>query len=318
MTDRPTPSPTPLPAELLTPPSPKGDNRALALALGAAVLLHLAALLALAARPTPPQQRPIPDSALEVLLVQSPSNTDQPQPEAPGGLHNRSGESIHGDAAHSQAGDGETPPPGALAPVPLPPDTETAQAPTPPAPSPATAAPPTALSLAGSDRPGAAPQPLPPPLPQPPAIDAAQILASRDHTVARLAAQPAPGLEQPDGLRRRAVSTSTREIRYASYLAAWTRKVERIGNINYPQAAKEQRIYGSLLLHVSIRADGSLVQVRVVRSSGYDLLDQAAVRIVELAAPFSPFPPDIAAETDVLDIVRNWQFMRGDTLGWEQ
>ncbi|NKN32864.1 energy transducer TonB [Marichromatium bheemlicum] len=154
--------------------------------------------------------------------------------------------------------------------------------------------------------------------PQPPVVDAAQILASRDHTVARLAAAPSPGEDDSSSnLRRRAVSASTREIRYASYLAAWTRKVERIGNINYPQAAKEQRIYGSLLLHVSIRADGSLAQVRVVRSSGYDLLDQAAVRIVELAAPFAPFPPDIAAETDVLDIIRNWQFMRGDTLGWE-
>ncbi|AHF05157.1 biopolymer transporter TonB [Marichromatium purpuratum 984] len=314
MTDCPTPSPTPLPATLLTPPSPKGDNRTLVLALGAAVLLHLAALLALAARPTPPQQQPIPDSALEVLLVERPSNTDQPQPEAPGGLHNRSGESIHGDAAHSLEGDGETAPPGPLAPVSPAPDSEAALTSSPPASSPATATPPTALSLESHDRPRLAPQPLP----QPPAIDAAQILASRDHTVARLAAQPAPGLEPSDGLRRRAVSTSTREIRYASYLAAWTRKVERIGNINYPQAAKEQRIYGSLLLHVSIRADGSLVQVRVVRSSGYDLLDQAAVRIVELAAPFSPFPPDIAAETDVLDIVRNWQFMRGDTLGWEQ
>ena len=69
---------------------------------------------------------------------------------------------------------------------------------------------------------------------------------------------------------------------------------------------------------MAVRADGSLENIRVVRSSGFDLLDQAAIRIVELAAPFSPFPPDIAAETDVLDIVRTWQFMRGDVLGWER
>jgi protein TonB len=58
--------------------------------------------------------------------------------------------------------------------------------------------------------------------------------------------------------------------------------------------------------------------VRIVRSSGYDLLDQAAIKIVELAAPYAPFPPDIAAETDVLDIIRTWQFQRGGKLGWER
>jgi protein TonB len=55
----------------------------------------------------------------------------------------------------------------------------------------------------------------------------------------------------------------------------------------------------------------------VVRSSGHDVLDQAAVRIVQLAAPFAPFPPDIAAETDVLDITRTWQFQRNNRLGWD-
>jgi protein TonB len=114
------------------------------------------------------------------------------------------------------------------------------------------------------------------------------------------------------------VSASTREFRYASYLGAWARKVERIGNLNYPQAAKDQNLYGSLILHVAVRRDGSVEAVRIVRSSGYDLLDQAAIKIVELAAPYAPFPPDIAAETDVLDIIRTWQFQRGGKLGWER
>jgi periplasmic protein TonB len=170
--------------------------------------------------------------------------------------------------------------------------------------------------------PDAQPEPLPPPDPmaaRETPVDAAQILASRGEEIDRLTADlRAKTAAYASRMRRKAVSASTREFRYASYLGAWTRKVERIGNLNYPQAARDQRMFGSLILHVAVRSDGSVEQIRVVRSSGYDLLDEAAVRIVELAAPYAPFPPDIAAETDVLDIVRTWQFLRGGGLGWEQ
>ncbi|WP_296696922.1 energy transducer TonB [Thiocapsa sp. UBA6158] len=171
------------------------------------------------------------------------------------------------------------------------------------------------------------PEPLPPPDPlaareipaRETAVDAATILASRGEEIDRLTANlQAKTAAYASRVRRKSVSASTREFRYASYLGAWARKVERIGNLNYPQAARDQRMFGSLILHVAVRSDGSVEQIRVVRSSGYDLLDEAAVRIVELAAPYSPFPPDIAAETDVLDIVRTWQFLRGGGLGWEQ
>jgi periplasmic protein TonB len=175
--------------------------------------------------------------------------------------------------------------------------------------------PPTAPVLATEAE--ATPRPDVDPLsPRQTVVDAAQILASQGLEVARLTSSQAAGGAKR--ARRKSISASTREFRYASYLAAWAQKVERIGNLNYPQAARDQRLYGSLILHVAVRADGSLENIRVVRSSGFDLLDQAAIRIVELAAPFSPFPPDIAAETDVLDIVRTWQFMRGDVLGWER
>jgi protein TonB len=100
-------------------------------------------------------------------------------------------------------------------------------------------------------------------------------------------------------------------------MEAWRRKVEAIGNLNYPQAAKEQGLFGSLILHVAIKADGELEGVRVVRSSGHEVLDAAAIRIVELAAPYAPFPADIEAETDVLDITRVWQFQRNHRLGWD-
>ncbi len=76
-------------------------------------------------------------------------------------------------------------------------------------------------------------------------------------------------------------------------------------------------MYGNLILHVAVRADGSIEHVRVLRSSGFEVLDEAAVKIVELAAPFAPFPPDIRAETDVLDITRTWQFLSNNRLGWE-
>jgi periplasmic protein TonB len=179
-------------------------------------------------------------------------------------------------------------------------------------------------NVAGLRSAEAAPESVPDPLPDPmdtreTTIDAAQIFASRNAEIDRLnASLQAKNAAYASRVRRKSVDASTRELSYASYLGAWARKVERIGNLNYPQAAKDQRMFGSLILHVAIRADGSVEQIRVVRSSGYALLDEAAARIVELAAPYAPFPPDIAAETDVLDIVRTWQFLRGGGLGWEQ
>ena len=92
--------------------------------------------------------------------------------------------------------------------------------------------------------------------------------------------------------------------------------MEQIGNLNYPEEARRKRLYGNLILRVAVRADGSVEQVQVLRSSGFTVLDEAAVHIVELAAPYAPFPPDIAAETDVLDITRTWQFQRNNQLGW--
>jgi periplasmic protein TonB len=175
-------------------------------------------------------------------------------------------------------------------------------------------------SVGTTPEPEARPEPEPEPTIAPPkTIDAARILASRSDEIDRLTANlQAKTAAYASRVRRKSVSASTREFRYASYLGAWARKVERIGNLNYPQAARDQRMFGSLILHVAVRSDGSVEQIRIVRSSGYDLLDEAAVRIVELAAPYAPFPPDIAAETDVLDIVRTWQFLRGGGLGWEQ
>lgn len=148
-------------------------------------------------------------------------------------------------------------------------------------------------------------------------ISAADIFASRNAEMASLAARIEERSQAyASRTRRKAISTATREYIYANYMEAWRRKVERIGNLNYPREARELGLFGSLILHVAVRADGSLEGIRVVRSSGHEVLDQAAVRIVELAAPFAAFPPDIKRETDVLDITRTWQFQRNHELSW--
>jgi protein TonB len=161
------------------------------------------------------------------------------------------------------------------------------------------------------------PEVVPEPEPEPPAVTAAEILASRGLEIAELRARIRHNsVVYANRARRKAISASTREYKYANYLEAWRRKVERIGNLNYPDEAKRRKMYGNLILHVAVRSDGSIERVRVLRSSGFDVLDDAAVKIVELAAPFAPFPPDIKAETDVLDITRTWQFLSNNRLGW--
>lgn len=109
-------------------------------------------------------------------------------------------------------------------------------------------------------------------------------------------------------------SASTQKARDALYLDNWRKKVEAVGNLNYPAQASAAGIYGNLRLLVTLRADGSVVEVRILSSSGHTILDESAVRIVHLAAPFAPFPEDLRREADVLDIIRTWQFHRSNSL----
>jgi protein TonB len=112
--------------------------------------------------------------------------------------------------------------------------------------------------------------------------------------------------------RRTFVGARAAEYRFARYIDAWRQKIERIGNLNYPAEAKAKRIYGSLQLTVAIRADGEVESVEINRPSGHKVLDQAALRIVRLAAPFERFPANIRADTDILHITRTWTFTRAD------
>lgn len=110
--------------------------------------------------------------------------------------------------------------------------------------------------------------------------------------------------------RRTFVGARAQEFRFARYIEDWRHKIERVGELNYPAAARG--IYGSLLVSVEIRADGSLENVEISRSSGKRVLDEAAIRIVRLAAPFAAFPPEIAKDTDILSITRTWSFTLAD------
>ena len=107
--------------------------------------------------------------------------------------------------------------------------------------------------------------------------------------------------------RRHHFMPSTSEYRYARYVEDWRAWVERIGNEHYPEEARG-RLYGALRMTVVIGADGRLVQAVIDEPSGSAVLDRAARHIVKLAAPFPPFPPEIARDTDMLEITRTWTF----------
>jgi protein TonB len=103
-------------------------------------------------------------------------------------------------------------------------------------------------------------------------------------------------------------SVNAHKYKAAAYEQAWQQKIERIGNLNYPDEARRQKLSGSLVLAVGIRHDGSVYNIKVRQSSGQPVLDEAAERIVRLAAPFAPFPDELKREADVLYIIRTWRF----------
>lgn len=107
---------------------------------------------------------------------------------------------------------------------------------------------------------------------------------------------------------------NAKQYRFASYMDAWRTKVERIGNLNYPAIVTRKKLTGSLLLDVAINPDGSIHSTRITRSSGFPELDRAALRIVNMSAPFPPLTKDILKDTDILHIPRVWRFQQGSRL----
>jgi periplasmic protein TonB len=112
--------------------------------------------------------------------------------------------------------------------------------------------------------------------------------------------------------KKKYVGARASEYRFAQYVDNWRLKVERVGNLNYPDEARARKLYGRLQLTVGIKPDGEVESVEVNRSSGHKVLDQAAIRIVRLASPFERFPQNVRVDTDILYITRTWTFTRAD------
>jgi len=285
--------------------------RPLVPALLLALTVHALLLFGLSFRP--PAPGPDAGRPLEVMVLRQPP-AERSSPTAPEGLAQRTQEGSGTGADTSRAPISPVDfaievaaverPPIDLASTskdaPQPPELVASPAETPPEPEPS-------LIKQPATNATAAQAPLP---------TAGQILASRGQEIAKLSAKiEEETTAYANRPRRKAISASTQEYRYASYLEAWRRKVEAIGNLNYPEEARRRKLYGNLILQVGVRADGTLEEVRVLRSSGSQILDEAAVRIVHLAAPFAPIPPDIRKETDFLDITRTWQFLSNNRFG---
>lgn len=152
----------------------------------------------------------------------------------------------------------------------------------------------------------------PPPEETPPQLESVLPLGpsfvERDARMARLAAEvERQRVAYAHRAHEKRISASTREYVWAGYMRAWVDRVERIGNLNYPQEARRRKLSGKLVLTVAIAHDGSVRDVQIVDSSGSVLLDDAAVRIVRLAQPFPPLP-ETPEPIDLLHITRTWQF----------
>jgi len=153
------------------------------------------------------------------------------------------------------------------------------------------------------------------PLPDEPRPDAPLTAREqRDADMARLAAEvhlrSAQYAKRPN---RKFVSASTREYAYANYLRAWVDRAERVGNLNYPDEARQRRLGGQVVITVGVRRDGSVESARVLRSSGTPLLDEAALRVVRLAQPYPPLP-ESKDDVDILQVTRTWMFLPGGEL----
>ena len=146
-------------------------------------------------------------------------------------------------------------------------------------------------------------------------ITTAQLL-QQSQEIAQLQAEITASQNSISGWPRRSYINSISAHKHiaASYEAAWQQKVEKIGNLNYPGEARRKKLSGTLVLTVELYADGTLRKTTINRRSGHKIIDDAAINIVKLASPFSPFPLNLQREADILVITRTWQFQNSGQL----
>ena len=175
--------------------------------------------------------------------------------------------------------------------------------------SPSAQPPPQARTVASVRGEDALPTPDPTPQADDSALPRGPDKVERDLAMARLAAEIHLRSERyAKRPKRKFVSASTQEWAYASYLRDWVDRVQRVGNLNYPDEARRRQLAGELVISVAIRRDGSVERADIIRSSGTKLLDDAALRIARLAEPY-PALPKTDEEIDILHVTRTWQFL---------
>jgi protein TonB len=131
--------------------------------------------------------------------------------------------------------------------------------------------------------------------------------------IAQLEAQIAKEWDEYQKLpRRKFIGARTEGVVYAEYVDQWRQRIEKVGTQYFPEEARRRKLFGSLVMTVNIKADGSVEKVEIDRSSGYRLLDAAARRAVDLAGPFPPFPAAVRKDWDILSISRTFNYTRSD------
>lgn len=284
----------------LAPPPRIGERERLSATLVLSLLLH--GMLVLGVGFALEDAAPVMPT-LDVILTETTSPLTQAQADFLAQASNQGGGEHERTTRPRDAQTGHSPQPEAgVAPIEL-----RAQSPD--------AAPPPLARVVASTR-GEEPLPTPDATPQsdPSALPRGPERIERDLEMARLAAEIHLRSERyARRPKRKFVSASTQEYAYATYLRSWVDRVERIGNLNYPDEARRRRLSGELVISIAIRRDGSVERSEIIRSSGTRLLDDAALRIARLAEPYPPLP-QTDENIDVLHVTRTWQFLPGGTM----
>lgn len=280
------------------------------LTLFVAIVFHATLILGISFNLEESKKQPPADKTLEIMIVQHPKKAEKP-------------EKADFLAQTSQSGGGEQQekvrPKTVVAPstpIPAPVPVERNQPVTPPTPAPEKKKPKKVLTKKAPEKKKiTVKQKKKPSPPKKVKVTAAQLLASSNLEIIRLTAEldrkTKAYARRP---RKKYITASTQEYKYANYLDAWRRKVERIGNLNYPDEARRRKLYGNLVLQAMIQQDGQVRSINIRKTSGHKLLDDAAIRIVKLSSPFAPFPAEIREETDIIVITRTWQFLSTNRL----
>lgn len=281
------------------PNSPITSADRLGLTLFFAIVIHALIILGISFSQEMAKNKSESTPTLEIILAHTPTKAKVENPDFLAQAHQEGG-------GTSETKHRPTAPPPSQLPVPV---TGNAPANQAPAAIQATVAP-QAPQITTLRNPAQQVVPVDEPSPDPHVTSSAAELVMRSREIARLEAELSESVQayarRP---KHRFISAKTAQYRDAAYLAAWQAKIESIGTLNYPEEARRRNISGELLLDVALNPDGTLNAISLRRSSGYQALDDAAKRIVQLAAPFSPFPDGMRKDTDVLHITRTWQFL---------